>query len=412
MSEAAQIWLHGRPIGNLTPTRNGATFQFEQHIASDNLGVPLLSASLPVQYQAFDADRTRAWFAGLLPEGRQLDEVRRRFDMPSGSFLEVLIEIGWECAGAVVVTRQGAEPPSGSYRQLTSDELALRLGALPRYPFDGIEALRISLGGFQAKMLATRIGDGWAMPVGGAISTHILKPQSPTTFPGLVEAEAWAMAVAAEVTETAATELLHIDTAPATLVVARFDRELVDGQLLRIHQEDGGQAMGVPPERKYASTHSGSKSDPTLLALAGILEKYAATPRTELRRLAEQMTVNVALGNTDAHAKNYGVLHPDARTIRLSPMYDVVPALRINPGMLDLGLRVASTLRIDRVSGAKLVAEATSWGLGTEPARRYVEECLTNLRSAVPVAQEKYPTADPELARTTLERTERLLLSL
>lgn len=148
------------------------------------------------------------------------------------------------------------------------------------------------------------------------------------------------MAVAARVTPTAMVELLHLEEGPMTLAVERFDREGVWPPMTRQHQEDAGQAMGVPTEHKYASSGSASRSDPTLARLATLLDQHAVAPRLELQRLLEQLAVNIALGNTDAHAKNYGVLHPDAASVSLSPMYDVVPAAVVNPGQLEMGRRI------------------------------------------------------------------------
>lgn len=407
------VWLNARHVGTLERTRRGnATFRFRDELVDAYQNVPLLSTSLPVRSEPFDAEPTRSWFAGLLPEDRQLDEVRRRFNLQSASYLDVLREIGWECAGAVVVVPEDVQPAEGSLKPLNATELAERLVALPRHPYDDNEALRLSLGGFQAKLLVTRIDDGWALPIGGAVSTHILKPQPADANPGLVEAEAWGMAVAARVTETAKTWLLRLDDAPVTLVAERFDRWEDDGRTVRIHQEDGAQAMGIPPERKYATGPSGATSDPSLARIAELLDRYAEAPRVELRRLMEQVTVNVALGNTDAHAKNYGILHPTDRTIALSPMYDVVPARVINPRMLEMGLRVGATLRMDRVTGAKLVDEATSWGLGARVARSYVEDALTKLRVAVDDVGEIYPSADPQLSATAEQAIEHLSRTL
>ncbi|GAB3618010.1 type II toxin-antitoxin system HipA family toxin [Okibacterium endophyticum] len=408
-AQATQVWLRDELVGMLTPTRRGATFQFSEAIAAEHRGEPLLSASLPVQSEPFDPERTRSWFMGLLPEEQQLDEVRRRFNLFGDTYLDVLREIGWECAGAVVIVPEGANPTKADVRPLNDADLAERLVALPARPYDDDAALRVSLGGFQAKMLTTRIAGGWGLPIGGAVSTHILKPQPTAVFPGIIEAEAWGMALASHVTETAHTELLPLEDAPATLVVERFDRKTIDGTLVRTHQEDGAQAMGIPPERKYAGSGTASRSDPTFQRIAALLDRYADNPRDELRRLVEQMTVNVAVGNTDAHAKNYGILHTDARTIGLSPMYDVVPATVVNPRMLEMSLRIDATLRIDRITGEKLIAEARSWGVGARPAERYVSETLARLRDAIPLVGERYPDAAPQLPDGTAARIERLL---
>ena len=413
MTEPTLVWLQGQLAGALTTTRRGgATFQYTAEMVDLHRGRPLLSTTLPVQPEAFDADRTRIWFTGLLPEDRQLDEVRRRFNLQIGSYVDVLREIGWECAGAVVMSPTDAVPPPGDYRPLSSNELAGRLKALPSHPYDDNEALRVSLGGFQAKLLVCRTGSGWALPLGGAVSTHILKPQSATAFPGLIAAEAWGMAVAAQVTPTASIELLRFENGPLTLAVERFDRDCAGLSMTRLHQEDAGQAMGIPTEHKYASSGSPSRSDPTLARLASLLDHYAVTPRLELRRLVEQLTVNVALGNTDAHAKNYGLLHPSAASVSLSPMYDVVPATVVNPGQLEMGLRVDQTLRLDRVTGAKLIAEAGSWGIGPRVAQSYVETTLVRLRDAVAGVEPADGDSRVQLAVDCAARVERLLTSL
>lgn len=410
---ATHVWLRGRHVGTLERTRRGnATFRFDEELVDTHRGLPLLSVALPVQAAPFDAEQTRCWFTGLLPEDRQLDEVRRRFNLQSASYLDVLREIGWECAGAVVVAPDDVQPSEGGLKPLSATELAERLAALPRHPYDDNEALRVSLGGFQAKLLATRVDDGWALPIGGAVSTHILKPQPAEAYPGLVEAEAWGMAVAARVTETAKTWLLRLNGAPVTLVAERFDRRDDDGRAERLHQEDAAQAMGIAPERKYATGQSGAKSDPSLAKIANLLDRYAEAPRVELRRLVEQLTVNVALGNTDAHAKNYGILHQTDRTIALSPMYDVVPARVINPGMLEMGLRVDATLRIDRVTGEKLLNEATTWGMGSRLARTYVGDALAKLRLAIDEVGELLPSADPQLGTSAARAVDHLSRTL
>ena len=44
----------------------------------------------------------------------------------------------------------------------------------------------------------------------------------------------------------------------------RFDREIVDGQVCRLHQEDFCQALGRPPEQKYQSEGGGFVKPPPL----------------------------------------------------------------------------------------------------------------------------------------------------
>lgn len=408
MAEPIEVWLGDRHVGLLTPTQRGATFEFVDDVVASIPNSPLLSTSLPVHGSKFTAEQTLNWFVGLLPEDRQREEVSRRFNLQGGSYFDMLREIGWECAGAVVIAPAGEGPHPGSLRPLTDADLGERLTALPAHPYDDNDALRISLGGYQAKMLATRIDDGWFLPMGGAISTHILKPQPALQWPGLIEAEAWAMTAAARVTLTADIELLELAGAPKTLVVTRFDRTTVDGRPTRLHQEDGAQAMGIHPDKKYAGQPP-SKSDPTLRKIAELFDRYADRPADERRRLLQQVVVNVAVGNTDAHAKNYGVLHPTEQTITLSPMYDVTPAIVINPATADMGMRVGETLVIDRVTSDKIVDEAMSWGMPRAEAVAVTESALVDLRAGILAATERFPATSTAVVDAVTANVERLL---
>lgn len=152
-----------------------------------------------------------------------------------------------------------------------------------------------------------------ALPLDGAPSTHILKLQPQGRLAGLVEAEAWGMEVARHVTETAGSAILDLLEAPSTLVVERFDRVETERGLVRLHQEDCAQALGIEPGRKYAATATPTKSDPTYKGIAELLSRYAADSLEERKRLLRHLFVNTVLGNTDAHAKNYALLHGATR---------------------------------------------------------------------------------------------------
>ena len=172
-------------------------------------------------------------------------------------------------------------------------------------------------------------------------------------------------------TETAGSAILDLPDVPSTLVVERFDRVETERGLVRLHQEDCAQALGIEPGRKYAATATPTKSDPTYKGIAELLSRYAADSLEERKRLLRHLFVNTVLGNTDAHAKNYALLH-GGDEVCLAPLYDVVPALEITPNVLFMGLRIDGRIRIDRIERENIVAEARSWGL---PAR-VVDEVL------------------------------------
>ena len=417
MTDTLAVWLGEERIGRLARTRNGARFSFEEDVVDIRPGSPLLSASMPVRPGRFDAAATDAWFTGLLPEDARLDEVRRFYGLGGEGYFDVLAEIGWECAGAVrVLAEDGSAPRPAPSTLLDASELARRLAALPSHPFDAPSTMRFSLGGFQEKLCviareaaSTRAGCirlvDVALSGGLEPTTHILKPQ-PIRFPGLAQAEAWGMTAAGAVTPAARVTLLDLDgeDAPETLVVERFDRKpTAGGGVIRLHQEDCCQALGIPTERKYAAEASPKKSDPTFAGIAQVLMSYAEDPVRELETLFRQMVVNVSLGNTDAHGKNYALVH-EGDLVRLAPLYDVVPAREITPGVSAMGMRIDGRIRIDRIGAEQLVAEGVSWGLRRERAAALLADSLDRLVVGIERAEELYPQAAERHAAPALER--------
>jgi serine/threonine-protein kinase HipA len=192
---------------------------------------------------------------------------------------------------------------------------------------------RPSLAGFQRKALLGRAGDGtWQLPSGAAPATWILKPDGPHA--------------------TAANE--------ATCL--RLDA-----------------ACGPPaPETE-------------LLDVADVIRNFG-DPR-EVTSLLRRTTFNTAVGNADAHAKNFSILHePGAPAIRLAPLYDVLSTIALEltsstgqPVRADthLGQRVGGQADIRKVTAANLIDEAVSWGLRRRTASAVVTETLDQVLAAI-----------------------------
>lgn len=117
------VLLRGELVGSLVRERGRIRFLFDRDVVERYQGLPLLSTSLPVRSEAFDARSTASWFGGLLPEGSRLDEARRFFAVESDDYFDVLGKIGWECAGAVEVVPPDVAPGRlGGFRERGSDD--------------------------------------------------------------------------------------------------------------------------------------------------------------------------------------------------------------------------------------------------------------------------------------------------
>lgn len=395
------VWLNGVRVGTLVKERQGG-FRFDSLA-----GAAALTASREGAQTPWTRGFSRNWFDGLLPEGAQRTAAEGIYGVTGGDTFGLLAEIGWECAGAVAIMPEGRSPQGGRYEPITVDGVWERLDALPRIVEAIDREVRLSLGGAQEKMLLRQTPTGWALPLEGAPSTHIFKPE-PLRYPGLAIAEAWSLRAASFATAAAKA---RVEIAPGhrpTLLVARYDRVLgPDGGVRRIHQEDMCQVLGLPPASKYAA--STKIQEPLLSRLAQVLLR-STDPTTELQRLLQQVTVNVAIGNADAHAKNYSIVH-NAGTVTLSPLYDVSPTMAFISTQRRSSLPVGGKFPIDEITRAHILAEGRSWGMPDRVARNLITSTLDRLAEGMKAADLEYPALPATIRRVINRQFVRLLRS-
>ena len=99
--------------------------------------------------------------------------------------------------------------------------------------------------------------------------------------------------------------------------------------------------------------------------------------------LLSAVTYNVVVRNGEAHSKNYSVLIGEHGEVSLAPLYDVAPVMYMNPIYRSTGHVINGQTRIGSVDTDDLVAEAQSWGMPAELARRTVEETVERTREAI-----------------------------
>jgi serine/threonine-protein kinase HipA len=142
-------------------------------------GATALSQSLPLRKEPFWRKECRGFFGGILPEESKREIIAKNLGISAPNDYAMLERIGGECAGAVTFIPEGQTLPArnDTYRKLSNEELARILGELPKRPLlAGEEGIRLSLAGAQDKIAVRIEGGEICLPLGGAPSTHILKP--------------------------------------------------------------------------------------------------------------------------------------------------------------------------------------------------------------------------------------------
>jgi len=328
---ALTILLSGRIAGRLEADGSGnARFRYADSWL-DTAGAYPVSLSLPLTQRDFPPQTVSAVLWGLLPDNESLlQRWGSRFHVSPRNPLALLSHVGEDCAGAVqFVSDDRLESVlAGADDRVEPLSDAGLAGRLRRLRQDGGLARNVddvgqfSLAGAQSKIALLRKDDGsWAIPAGRIPTTHILKPPG-GDYDGFVENEMFCLHLAQVLDLPAATaEKIEIDGETA-ICVSRYDRARMHGNLVRVHQEDFCQALGVMPQIKYQSQGGPGPAD-----LAKVLWNHSSQPRNDVETLFVALVFNYLIGGTDAHAKNYSLLFGAGGNIRLAPLYDISSAL-------------------------------------------------------------------------------------
>ena len=379
MARALDVYLHRELVGHLIQDDGGQmVFDYSESWLQWPSATPL-SHSLPLRPERFMRKECRGYFAGVLPEESKREIIARNLGISERNDYAMLERIGGECAGAVTFIPSGETlpAPDDHYRALTSHELAGILKELPRRPLlAGETGIRLSLAGAQDKIAVRVEGEAISLPLGGAPSTHILKP-AVERFAGVVFNEAYCMRLAAAVgLPVANAEIRRVEDVEY-LLVERYDRmrrQSPDGAALeRLHQEDFCQALGIVSENKYQK-----EGGPSLKQCFALLREVSSAPVLDLARLLDAVVFNFLVGNNDAHGKNFSLLYRGAGAVsletRLAPLYDVV-STRYYPELTsELAMKIGGEYSSDRVSKTNFEQLAEDAGLTKPLVRSRVPE--------------------------------------
>jgi serine/threonine-protein kinase HipA len=288
-----------------------------------------VSISMPFVRKEHGDKVARPFISGLLPDNNEvLDKWGRKFHVSARNPFRLLYHVGEECAGGVqFVQPERAEQwiagkaPQG-IQWITREELEERIGELLK---DHAAARRdgdrgqFSLAGAQPKMGLYRDDQTgqWGVPEGETPTTHILKPNE-GRFADHDQNEHYCLTLARLLGMAAAESWIERIGEIPVIIVKRFDRMPLEGKIIRVHQEDTCQALGIPPLQKYERD-----GGPTAGDIFGLIRDYSSNPREDELRFLDALIYNWLIKGTDAHGKNFGFLLAAGPQVRLAPLYDV-----------------------------------------------------------------------------------------
>lgn len=253
---------------------------------------------------------------------------------------------------------------------------------------------QFSLAGAQAKTALFYDGRRWGIPSGATPTTHILKP-AVARFDDHDLNEHLCLDAARRTGLSAVRTRVERFEGETAIVVTRYDRLDRDAGVVRVHQEDLCQALGIHPRDKY-QTEGGPSPRDIVRLFRRVMPASIADHATW--SFVDALIWNWLIAGTDAHAKNYSVLLA-AGDVRLAPLYDIASALP--DGTHERKLRMAMKLGGDY----DLVALRDRWSRAAiewDLDRESLASRVSFLASAAPDA---FAAAAADPAVVALERS-------
>ena len=380
-----------------------------------------ISLSLPCQPETFPPGLSTAFFENLLPESetRSILAFNHRFDKKDTfSFLE---HFGEDCAGAlsIIPEDESSRFESGRYRSIDGD-LKVALDRIKADPdkhklFPAMTNARLSIAGAQDKLPVYFEGDSFFLPDSpGSPTTHIIKPAS-LHFHDIQRNESFCMDLARRIGLSVPMSQLYNFEGHEIFLVERFDRQRKSGAVIRVHQEDFCQAMGLPYNRKYQETGGPGFAECRKLAE----EHLHADVSTVKEQLTAVMAFNFLIGNNDAHGKNFSVIHGDK--IKLAPFYDLV-STQVYPALdRKQAMAIGKTYRHDHVNAGSFEQFSRDMKFRPEKVFKIIEESARavgwNYEGVLSAHEEQYGKSRiysdlHEMIQRNLDRLQKLINDL
>ena len=381
MANKLIVYRSGQRVGVLSRDEDSYFFSYDTAWLVQYRPAPL-SISLPLREEPFSAKESKPFFSNLLPEGQLRDHYANKHRVSAEDDFALLEALAGDCAGAIALYPEETSSPSledsNKYLRLTEENLEKLLNEAfimdPTF-LGPEEKTRLSLAGVQDKLPVMIKNEEIFLPLDGAPSTHIIKPQN-LRFEYLVENEAYCMALANEIGLKVPRTFI-LEKSERAYVVERYDRKIHGNEnIVRIHQEDFCQALGFSYRKKYEQN-----GGPGHEACFDLVKRFKE-PLADKIKLMDLTVFNLLISNFDCHSKNISILYDSGVAPSLAPFYDLLCVGVYNLSH-DLAMSIGGVFNPKDLSLEAWQKHAQMIGL---PTPKPIFEAISKMAEKVPEA--------------------------
>ena len=389
--EAAAVCLHGHLVGHLWSSHGTNWFQLAPNYR-ELPQRPVLGQVFEERptYQWKQAQLLPQWFSNLLPEHRLRDLIADERGISPRNEFRLLVALGADLPGAVELVPIPKEQQTLSSGWGQDIPEALPSENVPEIEHqisgDARYLIRFSLAGVQLKLSMVWSSNTLTLPGKGDFGDRLVKLPS-RQYRGVPENEFsmmhWAGEVGINVPDCAIRPVDQLGQLPtgfdvlrnsSVYVVQRFDRDRSSSPSQRIHMEDLNQVINNWPDDKYGGV-SFERLGRIILELCG---------QDDYLEYIRRLTFCIAIGNEDAHLKNWTIWYPNRIRPRLSPAYDLVSTIQYPELVRKMALRLGRTRDASRIDMTAMKRLANNTDVDPTTISMIVEDTLTSMRDSWP----------------------------
>ena len=345
----AIVTFKGRPAGRLREVGRDTLFAYD-----DGWHEPIACALPPETRDYYERGGLLPFFQHLAPEGWLRGLQARAGGTADQDDFGLLLHYGADCIGAVGIQPIGDEGPV----PVDGPDLAAEAATAPRKTLSGV----------QKKLLAYHDETRFHLTIRNDDPATFIAKFNREDLPTLVQNEHLSLTLAREILGeedvTRARPATVQGLEALALLVERFDRHGDE----RLRLEDFAQILNKPRGNDFRGKYDSSYEE-----AATVIDRFSARARIDLQRFYRLVVFNLAIGNADAHLKNFSLLQRDGG-LRLSPAYDL-----INTSTYDFDREVALAIggrkrQFDELDRATIVKFGTDIGLPPPAVERAIAD--------------------------------------
>ncbi len=316
-----RVWANASPMGWYGHEAAAYFFEYDPEWLRQP-GAYVLAPQFPLAPQRYIGDLVKSFFENLLPEGIALDDVMAAIPLRNASLFDLLGQFGGDLPGVLSLRLENAHASNQQeYKKIEYAEVSERIRSRDLKPLMlSNQHATMSLAGAQDK-LGVRFDSETGVlsdSTGTSPTTHILKPDTRQTKYQPSAINEFACMKLAKALKLPVPDVWLLRVPEPVYVIERYDRVMVAGNIVALHQVDGCQLLGHGSGWKYQRS-SGLVSLPKLVEALRRL-KVRGSDMVQFQRW---VMFNYLIGNADAHGKNMSVLI-DEKGYHLAPFYDLL----------------------------------------------------------------------------------------